>query len=191
LNPSDPPTETANRYNQEAFPIWERWFAQSGRLTLYALADEAQSPPSTALNTPFQGGLALLDFAVWDGGLIAEPGDTLKLRLTWQATASDAPPEYIPVGGITASAQLLDQGTPTQTVVQNDRLLVDLQNLAQSPLRPGQTTQQGYGLQLPDDLAPGSYPLIVRLYDSTSGQSLRRADDSPDDFVYLTDIEVK
>ena len=191
LNPSDPTTETAKRYNQEAFPIRERWFSQSGRLTLYALADEAQSPPSTPLNIPFQGGLALVDFAVWGGGHVAEPGDTLKLRLTWQARASDAPPEYIPVGGITASAQLLDQGTLTHTVVQNDRLLVDLQNLAQSPLRPGQTIQQGYGLQLPDDLAPGSYPLIVSLYDSTTGQRVRRADDSPDDFVYLTDIEVK
>jgi hypothetical protein len=191
LIPNNPTTETAARLNQEAFPIWERWFARSGKLTLYALTDEAQSPPTTPLNIPFQGGLVLVDFAVWDDGLTAEPGDTLKLRLTWQATASDAPPEYIPVGGITAFAQLLDQGTPAQTIVQNDRLLVDVQNLHQSPLRPGQTLQQGYGLQLPDNLAPGSYPLIVGLYDSATGQRLHRADSSPDDFLYLTNIKVK
>jgi hypothetical protein len=191
LTPSDPTTETAARLNQEAFPIWERWFAQSGRLGLYALADDVQSPATTPLNIPFQGGLVLVDFAVWDDGLTAEPGDTLKLRLTWQAAVSDPPPQDIPTGGITAFAQLLDQATPAQTMAQNDRLLVDLQNLAQSPLGPDQTIQQGYGLQLPDDLAPGSYPLIVGLYDSITGQRLRRADGSPDDFLYLTNVVVK
>jgi hypothetical protein len=191
LTPSDPTTETAARFNQEAFPIWERWFAQSGRLGLYALADDVQSPAATPLNIPFKGGVVLVDFAVWDDGLTAESGDTLKLRLTWQAAVSDPPPQEIPAGGITAFAQLLDQATPPQTIVQNDRLLVDLQNLAQSQLRPGQTIQQGYGLQLPDDLAPGSYPLIVGLYDSATGQRLRRADGSPDDFLYLTNVVVE
>jgi hypothetical protein len=40
-------------------------------------------------------------------------------------------------------------------------------------------------------LAPGSYPLIVGLYDSATGQRLHRADSSPDDFLYLTNIKVK
>jgi hypothetical protein len=175
----------------ETFPIWERWFAQSGRLGLYALADDVQSPAATPLNIPFKGGVVLVDFAVWDDGLTAESGDTLKLRLTWQAAVSDPSPQDIPAGGITAFAQLLDQANPPQTIVQNDRLLVDLRNLAESPLRPGQTIQQGYGLQLPDDLAPGSYSLIIGLYDSATGQRLRRADGSSDDFLYLTNVVVE
>lgn len=191
LTQNDATTETAERYSQEAFPIWERWFAQSGRLRLYALADEAQPPPATPLNIAFEGGLALVDFAVWDDGLTAEPGDTLKLRLTWRAMGSDVSPQNIPPGGITAFVQLLDQTIPAQTIVQNDRLLVNLQNFHQSPLRPGQTLRQGYGLQLPGDIKPGSYSLIVGLYDSANGRRLRRADDSPDDFVYLTNIEIK
>jgi hypothetical protein len=191
LTPSDPITETAARFNQEAFPTWERWFAQSGRLGLYALADDVQSPATTPLNIPFKGGVVLVDFAVWDNGLTAEPGDTLKLRLTWQTAVSDPPPQDIATGGITAFAQLLDQANPPQAMAQNDRLLVDLQNLDRSPLRPGQTIQQGYGLQLPDDLAPGSYPLIVGLYDSINGQRFRRADGSPDDFLYLTNVVVE
>jgi hypothetical protein len=191
LTPSDPTTETAVRFNQETFPTWERWFAQSGRLTLFALADDAQSPPTTPLDIPFQGGLVLVESAVWGDGPSVRPGDILKLRLTWEAAVSDPPPQDIPAGGITAFAQLLDQANPPQTIVQNDRLLVDLRNLAESPLRPGQTIQQGYGLQLPDDLAPGSYPLIVGLYYSATGQRLRRADGNPDEFLYLTNIVVQ
>jgi hypothetical protein len=155
------------------------------------LASDSQSPATTPLNIPFQGGLVLLDFAVGDDGPTVQPGGTLKLRLTWQAAVSDPRPQDIPYAGITAFAQLLDQSTPAQTIAQNDRLLVDLQNLAQSPLRPGQTIQQGYGLQLPVDLAPGSYPLIVGLYDSATGQRLRRTDGSPDDFLFLANVVVE
>jgi hypothetical protein len=92
---------------------------------------------------------------------------------------------------VTAFAQVLDPATPGRKVAQSDRLLADVQNLGQSPLQPGQTVQQGYGLLLPADLAPGSYPLIVGLYRAASGQRLPRADGSPDDFVYLTDIVVR
>jgi hypothetical protein len=143
------------------------------------------------LSIPFEGGLALVDYSIWNDGLSVEPGDTVMVRLTWQATVSDAPPQAIPAGGIIASAQLLDQANPSAIVDQYDRLLVDVQHLDRSPLRPGQTIQQGYGLQLPDDLAPGSYPLIAGLYDSATGQRLRRADDNPDDFLYLTNIVVQ
>jgi hypothetical protein len=190
LTPGEATTKTAARFNQEAFPIWERWFAQSGRLSLFALADDAQSVATTPLDIPFQAGLVLVESAVWSDGHTVQPGDILKLRLTWQAAVNEPAPQSIPAGGITAFAQLLDQATPPQTIVQNDRLLVDLQNLTHSPLRPGQTIQQGYGLQLPDNLAPGSYPLIVGLYDSATGERLTRADDSPDDFLYLTNVVV-
>jgi hypothetical protein len=193
LTPNDPTTLTATGLNQEAFPVSERWFAQSGRLGLYALPANSQpSSPITPLNVPFQGGLTLIDAAVWAETLTFEPGDTVKLRLTWQATtANELPPPAIPAGAITAFAQLLDQATPAQNVVQKDRLLVDLQDLSQSPLRPGETVQQGYGLELPDDLASGSYSLIVGLYHTQTGQRLPRADASPDDFVYVTNIQVK
>ena len=59
-----------------------------------------------------------------------------------------------------------------------------------SPLQLGQQVSQGYGLQLPDDIGPGSYPLIAGLYLPQSGQRLPRADGSPDDFLYLMNIEI-
>jgi hypothetical protein len=116
----------------------------------------------------------------------------VRLRLAWQApAASDLAAQNLPTGGIAVSAQVLDQASPARNIAQNDRLLVDMQNLARSPLKPGQTIQQGFGLQLPRDVATGSYPLIVGLYDTDTGQRLMRADASPDDFVYLTDIVVE
>ncbi len=75
-------------------------------------------------------------------------------------------------------------------MAQNDRLLVNLQNFKQSPLLAGQTIRQGYGLQLPDNLAPGAYPLVMGLYQSGSGQRLPRTDGSSEDFLYLTTIQV-
>jgi hypothetical protein len=192
FTPADAVTATAAQLNQEAFPIEERWIAESGKLTLYELADSSQpAPPSVPMDVPFQGSLTLVDFTVWNDGLSLEPGDTLRLRLTWRATGNDLSPREVPASGVTAFAQVLDQATPARNIVQSDRLLVDVQNLAQSPLQPGHTIRQGYGLQLPGDLTPGSYPIIVGLYDSATGQRLQRADDSPDDFVYLTDILVK
>jgi hypothetical protein len=113
----------------------------------------------------------------------------LKLRLTWQATtAADVAAQSATPGSIIAFAQILKE-TDGQKVAQNDRLLVDLQNFKRSPLLPGQTIQQGYGLQLPAELPPGKYSLIVGLYQASSGQRLPRADGSPDDFLYLTTLQ--
>jgi hypothetical protein len=208
LTPGDATSVTATGLNQEAFPIQERWFAQSGKLTLYALADGSRAgPPATPLNLPFEGGLALVDYVVVNDQPLA-PGDILRLRLTWRAAALSEPrPEprrerderrdegpaaqEIQVGGVTAFAQLLDPAAPGRKLAQNDRLLVDTQHLGRSPLQPGQTVRQGYGLALPADLPPGSYPLIVGLYHAADGQRLPRADGSPDDFVYVTDVLVR
>jgi len=185
----DPLSPTAIHFNQEAFPIQEQWFEKSGKLTLYALSDSAQPIPTIPLNIPFVGGLTLVNFALLDD--VAAPGDVVRVRLTWQASEfGEMATAGLPEARIVSFAHLLDADA-TQNIAQNDRLLLDLQNVEQSSLLPGQTVSQGYGLRLPDDLAPGSYPLITGLYSATSGQRLLRADDSPDDFLYLTNITVQ
>jgi hypothetical protein len=183
LTPADPLSQTAARFQRDAFPVAERWFENSGRLTLVALPGGQPPAQAAPLTVPFAGGLSLLDFAVEQTSLA--PGDILRVRLTWQAAADSVPP-----GDVVAFVHLLDEAGAAN-VAQHDRLLVDARQPRQSALLPGQTAPQGYGLQLPADMPPGSYPLIVGLYAADSGQRLPRADDSPDDFLYLTNVTVQ
>ena len=190
LTQDAPTTPTASYFNQAAFPLHEQWFEQSGKLTLYSLAPNESLPSPTEVNVPFQGGISLLDFSLADAHPSSEE-QVLKLRLTWQATDVERlSPDNIFLEGIVVFAQLLDE-VAGHNIAQSDRLLLHLQNIEQSPLLPGQTVQQGYGLALPDDLTPGAYPLIVGLYHAPSGQRLTRMDDNPDDFLYLTTVVVE
>ncbi|MFN8457432.1 MAG: glycosyltransferase family 39 protein [Anaerolineae bacterium] len=186
LTQSDPTGPTAVWLNASAFPVEQQWFEQSGKLTLYALAGPSYPTTATGLNIPFQGGLKLVDFAA--PAETVAPGEVLKLRLTWQAEAT-ADANQLPIQSLIAFAQLVDR-TAGRPAAQSDRLLVDLHNIKQSPLLPGQTVSQGYGLSLPNDLASGEYPLIVGLYQAENGQRLGRADGSPDDFLYLATVKV-
>jgi hypothetical protein len=187
LTPKDPLSLTADRFNRQGFPVQEWWFEQSGKLTLYALAD-GPATISNPVNVPFQGGVQLVEFAVFGE---SEPGQILKVRLTWQA----GPPEQLaaadlPEGGLVSFVHLVDEGS-AGNAAQQDRLLLDLREVKRSPLQPGQTLSLGYGLRLPDNLPSGSYPLIIGLYGVSTGQRLPRADGSPDDFLYLTNITIK
>jgi hypothetical protein len=189
LTQKDPLTITARHLNQTAFPVQEWWFERSGKLTLYALAYETAPAVSNSLNVPFQGGLRLVDFAVFGDNLA--PGEIVKVRLTWQAGAAEQlAAASLPETGVVSFVHLVDEAS-ARNVAQHDRLLLDLRQLEQSPLYSGQTVSLGYGLRLPDDLPPGSYPLTTGLYQVTTGQRLQRADGSPDGFLYLTNIAVR
>lgn len=189
LTQAEPSGPTAARLNQAAFTVQEQWFEGSGKLSLFALAEAAPTP--APVNVSFTGGLRLLDFAV-AGGPAIEPGSILPVSLTWQAAGGAEPATTaLPAaaGPVTGFVQLVDEAG--RKVAQQDRLLVDLQNFQQSPLVPGQTLAQGYGLLLPADLPPGAYALIAGAYLTSSGQRLPRVDGSPDDFIYLTTLTVE
>jgi hypothetical protein len=190
LTQADPLSVTANHYSQNGFPIRQEWIGQSGRLMLVSLGGDSPPELSLPLEVSFQGGLALVGASFWQNSLAA--GETVKVRLTWHLPDAD----HLARGGGSAGTQLvafvhLLDPSGTRPLAQQDRLLLDLQNVEQSPLLPGQTTPQGYGLQVPGDLAPGSYPLIAGVYALPEGRRLVRTDGSPDDFLYLTDIQVR
>jgi len=188
LTQTDPTTPTAARLEQTAFPLQTRWVERSGRLTLYALARQP-NPGPTPVNVPFRGGVTLASFTLFDGP--PRPGDALKVRLSWQlAPVAELTAQGGPVAPLIVSVQLLDE-TGQRVVAQQDRLLLDLQNVAQSPLLPGQTASPGYGLSLPATLPPGRYPLVVNLYRADTGERLPRADASPDNFLYLTTVTLR
>ena len=111
------------------------------------------------------------------------------MRLTWRL--ADADVARLSQSSVIAFVHLLADANSGQVVAQADRKLVDLPNHHQSPLLPGQTVSQGYGLMLPQDMPPGAYSLIIGLYDAAGLQRLPRADDSPDNFLYLTTIQVE
>ncbi|HEX9923331.1 MAG TPA: hypothetical protein VGD99_11780, partial [Anaerolineae bacterium] len=191
LTQNDPLGPTAARLNREAFQIQEQWFDQSGKLSLYALVDDDVRPSvSLALDIPFEGGIRLVDFSLFGNELV--PGDIANVRLTWQAPEVDQlKAEALPQGSVVVFLHLLAESPAAQPITQLDRLLLELQQVERSTLLPGQTVSQGYGLRLPDDLVPGSYPLITGLYIANTGQRLHRTDDSPDDFLYLTNLTVQ
>jgi hypothetical protein len=191
LTPEDRLNLTAARLGQVAFPLAERWFEQSGKLTLFALADPEQPAPAIRLEVPFEGGLQLVDFAVEESTV--GPGEVAKVRLTWQASGIDGttPVSVANEGTVVGFVHLLAGESGAGNVAQQDRVLLDLRRPKRSPLLPGQAVPQGYGLRLPEDIRPGSYPLIAGLYLADTGQRLRRADGSPDDFLYLTNIVVE
>jgi hypothetical protein len=186
LTPADAAGPTTVRLNREAFPVHEQWFDHSGRLTLYALP--AGQPAPTPLAVQFTGGLTLADFALLTP--TALPGGVVQVRLTWQAPpAEELAAAGLPPENIVGFVHLLHE--TGGAAAQQDRLLLDLQQPARSALLPGQTVAQGYGLPLPADLPPGSYPLIAGLYRVGSGQRLPRADASPDDFIYLANVIIQ
>jgi hypothetical protein len=133
-----------------AFPAGDRWFG-GVRLATYGTAPTGARQPSGAL---FDGDIALIDSAL--SATRAAPGEMLSVSLRWQTSrvtdvdlkvfvhlvsTLDAPPvaqhDSAPANGF----------APTSSW------------LANTPIN------DHHGLQLPADLAPGTYQLLVGLTD--------------------------
>ena len=177
LSPSDAMPAVTRWLNQNAFPIAETWLEGAGRLSEYAIFPA--KTPDVAVDIPFEHGLVLQSFSI--SNMQIQPDGILGVNLHWQADAESqtAPPT-------TAFVQLLN--ADGVAVAQQDRLLLDSQNVAQSPLLPNENISLGYGLSLPEDLSSGEYALIVGLYDAQTLNRYTRADGNPDDFLYLTTL---
>lgn len=185
LTQQSPTSDTARFLNQHAFPLSERWFPGDGRLTLYSLARQDTPAITFTPEAAFRGGVSITDVHIMENTLA--PGSVAQIRLTWTAgEVQQLAAESLPAGPFIAFVQLVNEAG---AITQQDRLLLDLQQIEQSPLLPGQTVAQGYGLMLPPDVPAGTYPLIAGVYDAPSGQRLRTS--TGDDFVYLTDIAVE
>lgn len=172
------PSPAAIHLQQAAFIISDRTL-ETGRLTRFVGGPPAGE--AIPLEVPFAGGLTLRNFA-WAGPDTSS--SQLKLRLTWQADDRVSAAEYV------VFAQLLDPTDSGRVVAQQDRLLLSSDPAAAAPLAAGQTQSLGYAIPLPPDLPPGNYPLIVGLYQATTFSRIPRADNSPDDFLYLTTLQI-
>ena len=181
---ADDLTATARWLEENRFLLRQNQVGESGRLSLYVL----ESVPTTTVpaGVRFVGGLTLEEFTIPAAPLTA--GTALPVRLRWHA-ADDARPSPV-TGPITDFVHLLAERDLSQRVAESDRFLLDSQQPARSPLRPGESSGQGHLLSLPADLPPGKYVLVAGLYQSQTVERLRRADTTGDDFVYLATVDV-
>ncbi|MGB5049172.1 MAG: hypothetical protein WBO46_09575 [Caldilineaceae bacterium] len=179
-SPADALTPTARWLETQRYLAQQTDIGASGRLSLFV----AEAVPTTTVpaGVTFQGGLLLENFTVPAGVVTA--GTDLPVRLGWRAEESVRP------GPITSFVHLLAERNLSQRVAESDRFLLDSQQPARSPLRPGQSVAQGHLLRLPRELPPGRYVLVAGLYDSETVERLRRDDASGDDFVYLTTFDI-
>ena len=177
---ADDLTPTVRWLEEERFLLRQNQIGESGLLSLYVGQPVAMT--TIPARVRFTGGLTLESFTIPTAPVQA--GTDLPVRLGWQANGS------VPPGPITSFVHLLAESDLSQRVAESDRFLLDSQQPASSPLRPGQSSPQGHLIPLPTDLPPGKYVLVAGLYRSDTVERLRREDASGDDFVYLTTIEV-
>jgi hypothetical protein len=112
------------------------------------------------------------------------PGDDLKLTLFWQAEAPVAV-------DFTVFVQLVD--TNNRILAQSDSKPQD--GFYPTPAwQPGETIIDQHRFPLPGDIAPGSYDLLVGLYEAENGRRLQILDDAAvfqSDYVRLSGIQVQ
>lgn len=111
----------------------------------------------------FEQGLQLVD-ARLDRERV-RPGEHIELALTWRATAPVLRDYSVFVHGRLGSA----------TRFQRDRMPAE-GSLPTSHWRTGDVVGDYYRIELPRDLVPGEYSLVVGLYELASGQRLRIVD---------------
>jgi hypothetical protein len=160
-----------------AYPAETRWYGDV-RLATYGLGALPQEP-ATTVDASFEGGIRLAGYTV---PARVAAGEILPATLFWRV---ERPIE----GRYKVALQLLDAGG--QVVAQHDGEPA----AGTRPLptwAPGQRVLDRHGIPVPPQAAPGSYPLIVVLYDAVTGQRLPMPDaaSAPRDHLPLTSIRV-
>lgn len=124
-----------------------------------------QTPPflpagSTTLNVELSDRVRLLGFSATPSAINA--GDTLDVTFYWQVSQQVN-------ANYQLSLQLLDPNG--QVIAQHDETPLG-DALPTSRWRPGEIYPEPVRLQLPRDVAPGDYAMIVKLYTLNTGQVL-------------------
>lgn len=136
----------------------------------------AEAPPDVnpqqTLAIPFAGGITLLGA---DLPVTAMAGDVVPLTFYWQAAAT-------PGQDYTVFVQLLDQDRAWVAGADSP----PVSNFFPTTLwQEGDMVDDVHWLTIPDDLPPGTYPLLVGLYDPVSGSRAPRQD-AAGDFAELS-----
>jgi 4-amino-4-deoxy-L-arabinose transferase-like glycosyltransferase len=135
-------------------------------------ADATSTKPGATRLASFHDGIMLVDADLPE---TAVPGSTVPINLTWAATGT-------PSLDYTVFVQLLDSSR--EQVAGADAPPVN--NFFPTTLwQADDHIDDQHQLTIPANLPPGSYPLLIGLYDPESGARLLRQD-KPMDFIELT-----
>jgi hypothetical protein len=125
--------------------------------------EAAPPPPARERVAAFGPGVELLQAHVEPSAV--RPGGVVQVALTWRATQPLDRDYSVFVHGRLGE----------QTRFQRDRMPGD-GSIPTSRWRPGDRIGDYYRIELPRDLAPGDYRLVVGLYELSTGQRLRLVD---------------
>lgn len=156
IQPGDPSNGVEQWLVEHAFKATDTWYGDS-RLCLFGSQKVVAEP--VAVNVRLGPAIALLDYQV---SRTVSPGEFLGLQLSWEALR---PPDR----DYKVFVHLLDQAG--QVVAQRDSQPSDGFHPT-STWKPGEMLSDRYGLLLLDSLEPGTYELVVGMYDGVSGQRL-------------------
>ena len=175
---ADPEGFIEHYLGTHAFKAWDAWV---GRLRFVAYS--AASPPTLIpFDQPVRFGANILLEAAGYSQEPLRPGDIAQVQLAWLASA---PLEV----RYKITLQLLDPAN--QVVAQVD----SEPNGGASPTTswtPGEIVPDGYGLAIPLATPPGSYPLILAIYDAQTGERLPVTGAmAQDDHLLLGQVTVK
>ncbi|MDH7487431.1 MAG: archaemetzincin family Zn-dependent metalloprotease [Anaerolineae bacterium] len=163
---SDPQRIVETWLDQHAFKATDVWQGNV-RFVTYAFSHSVVEPAfAVAPQEPFGQYIWLREVAVLND--YVAPGDVVQVSLVWEAGQSVERRYKI-------TLQLLDERN--QVMAQRDAEPVG-ESRPTDGWRAGERIHDAHGLLIPLGTPPGSYRLIVGLYDRENGQRLRLADDS-------------
>ncbi len=136
----------------QAFPVAEQWYGDV-RLAQYAVLSKPPASPQSETNARFGDHITLLGYTLSDD--LPQPGDALGLTLYWTTDAPLDTRYKVTVQILAPDGSLIAQHDAEPG---GDRALT-------TTWTPGITVLDTHGLILPPRLAPGSYTLIIALYD--------------------------
>lgn len=142
--------------DEHAYPVESRWFGDV-RLALYAVLEPAPDAPQTMTDARFgtqsHAAITLAGYALSAESL--RPGDVIGVTLFWSA---DAPLEV----RYKVTVQLL---APDGLLIGQHDAEPGNNRVPTTTWTPGETVIDTHGLVAPPDLPPGTYTIIVGLYD--------------------------
>jgi hypothetical protein len=188
---ADPASTTERWFTEHTFPVESQWLSSAMRLVRYhvpagSVCSEPQSPLDLRLGDQVQllgYSPACTDLSNPAASLEGQPGEVLAFTLHWQA-------EQVIEQDYTVFVQLLDEQGNLQAQI--DRFPV-AGFQPTSIWEPGSQIRDNYGLDLPTELSPGRYQLIVGLYLPATMERLpvSTADGTPlGDYVTLGEVTI-